>query len=61
MAEIDADEIRKRSYELWQQAGYPSGQQDAFWFEAERQLIDEAIARTPEIAVIDDIIKPLIP
>jgi Protein of unknown function (DUF2934) len=34
---------RLRAYHLWEQAGYPEGRADEFYFEAERQL--QPIAR----------------
>ena len=32
------EQIRERAHLLWQAAGEPEGQQDRFWFEAEREL-----------------------
>jgi len=34
----DSDEIRRRAYELYEQAGRPEGQQDEFWYKAEREI-----------------------
>lgn len=31
-------EVRARAYELWEQAGRPSGQDQEFWFRAEGEL-----------------------
>jgi hypothetical protein len=33
------EEIKRRAYELWQAAGEPEGDADAFWYEAENDLI----------------------
>ena len=33
-------QIRARAYELWEQAGRPSGRDWDFWLEAERQIRD---------------------
>jgi len=35
------DEIRIRAHQLWTEAGKPTGQDDAFWRQAEQQLKDE--------------------
>ena len=34
-------QVRARAYELWEQAGRPTGRELEFWLEAERQLEDE--------------------
>jgi hypothetical protein len=31
-------QVRARAYELWEQAGRPSGRELEFWLEAERQM-----------------------
>lgn len=33
--------VRARAYELWEQAGQPTGRDLDFWLEAERQIEDE--------------------
>jgi DUF2934 family protein len=33
--------VRKRAYQLWEDAGKPAGQQDHFWLEAEKQIMQE--------------------
>jgi hypothetical protein len=38
MAKPTDEQIRERAHLLWQAAGEPEGQQDRFWFEAEREL-----------------------
>ena len=35
------DDIRRRAYLMWESAGYPTGQHDFFWQEAERQILAE--------------------
>jgi hypothetical protein len=34
-------EVRARAYELWDQAGRPSGRDQEFWFRAEDELQDK--------------------
>ncbi len=34
-------EIRERAYALWEQAGSPEGQEEAFWNSAEKALNEE--------------------
>jgi hypothetical protein len=36
------DQIRTRAHELWEIAGRPTGRDDEFWHEAERELKDGA-------------------
>jgi DUF2934 family protein len=36
-----ARKIRTRAYQLWEQAGRPSGRDWEFWFEAERQIRED--------------------
>lgn len=38
---IDDDHIRQRAYELWELAGNPDGDPEAFWHQAREQLIAE--------------------
>jgi hypothetical protein len=33
-------EIRKRAYELWKDAGEPQGQMDQLWYKAEKELLE---------------------
>lgn len=47
-------QIRRRAYELWQKEGFPSGKDDEFYLQAEKDLsgeekanpISERVART---------------
>jgi len=32
------EQIRTRAHQLWETAGRPEGREDAFWYEAEREL-----------------------
>ena len=39
MTHSTEDEIRRRAYELWKAAGRPDGRSDAFWNQAEIDLL----------------------
>ena len=45
MPGLSEEDIRTRAYELWRAAGEPNGRMDAFWYEAEKQLLAERSAR----------------
>ncbi|WP_454619404.1 DUF2934 domain-containing protein [Bradyrhizobium cenepequi] len=48
---IDEQVIRARAYRLWEAAGSPKGEEERFWYEAERQLKEEQIQhelKTPD-------------
>ena len=38
MAQPTEEQIRKRAFELWEQAGKPEGREDDFWNQAQREL-----------------------
>ena len=38
MAQPTEEQIRKRAFELWEQAGKPEGREDEFWNQAQREL-----------------------
>ncbi|MGY8679392.1 DUF2934 domain-containing protein [Bradyrhizobium sp. UFLA05-153] len=38
MAHPTEEQIRKRAFELWEQAGKPEGREDEFWQQAQREL-----------------------
>lgn len=38
MAHPTEEQIRKRAFELWEQAGKPKGREDEFWQQAQREL-----------------------
>lgn len=38
MAHPTEEQIRKRAFELWEQAGNPEGHEDEFWHQAQREL-----------------------
>ncbi len=40
---VGEDEIRQRSYEIWQREGHPSGMDAAHWFRAKAELEAEAL------------------
>ena len=37
-AQPTEEQIRKRAFELWEQAGKPEGREDEFWNQAQREL-----------------------
>jgi hypothetical protein len=41
MAGLSEQDIRSRAYELWKAAGEPIGTMDAFWYDAEKELLAE--------------------
>ena len=47
MPKPSEDQIRTRAHQLWEAAGKPDGQDQEFWTEAERQLVEDA-ANNPE-------------
>jgi hypothetical protein len=42
MANPNEKEIKKRAYELWEEAGKPEGREDEFWQLAEQELRNES-------------------
>jgi hypothetical protein len=44
-------DIRARAYQLWEQAGCPEGRDKEFYFQAERELRDEAWRALPADAM----------
>ena len=46
----DQNEIARRAYLLWEQAGRPPGQHLRFWLEAEGQVLATAVAAQPPAA-----------
>jgi hypothetical protein len=38
MAKPNEDLIRKRAWEIWEEHGCPSGRDEEFWFQAEREF-----------------------
>jgi hypothetical protein len=45
MADPTEQEIRQLAFQLWQQAGKPEGKSDAFWYQAEKELLREESER----------------
>ena len=41
MAGLTEEDVRKRAYEIWKGAGEPNEKMDAFWYEAEKELLAE--------------------
>ncbi|MBR1153617.1 DUF2934 domain-containing protein [Bradyrhizobium sp. JYMT SZCCT0428] len=41
MADLTEDKIRRRAFELWKEAGEPSGMMETFWYRAERELLQQ--------------------
>jgi hypothetical protein len=37
MSDYNENEISKRAYELWENAGKPDGRDSEFWFQAEKE------------------------
>ena len=48
--------IRRRAYELWEQAGCPEGRSDEFWHAARAELKDERAGRE---ALVDELGPPI--
>ncbi|TYL86704.1 DUF2934 domain-containing protein [Bradyrhizobium rifense] len=45
MSGLSEDDIRARAYQLWRDAGEPSGKMDTLWYDAEKQLLAERSAQ----------------
>jgi hypothetical protein len=41
MHHIEENRIRDRAYQLWEDAGQPQDREQEFWFQAERELVEE--------------------
>jgi hypothetical protein len=41
MRTLTEQDIRTRAYKLWKDAGQPNIKMDAFWYRAEKQLLQE--------------------
>lgn len=60
MSHVEEYRVRDRAYQLWDDAGQPEGREQEFWFEAERELIEEDEVDTDrEASVIN--LPPLMP
>jgi len=56
MSEKD-EEIRRRAYRLWEEAGMPEGRSDQFWLAAETEIlgkVDESIPFDPFESPIEE-------
>jgi hypothetical protein len=50
------EEIRTRAFHLWKSAGEPDGKMDRFWYQAEKQLLNErAAAGDPPPGMTDNL------
>ncbi|MVT71028.1 DUF2934 domain-containing protein [Bradyrhizobium pachyrhizi] len=45
MRTLTEQDIRTRAYKLWQAAGEPRSKFDAFWYQAEKELLKERTAQ----------------
>lgn len=51
-SDLKEQTIRELAYELWQRSGSPRGEEDHFWYEAERMLrAEEGIAASEKSKV----------
>ena len=48
MAKPTEDQIRKRAQEIWEETHRPTGRDDEFWFQAEKEL-NEGLAHEPTV------------
>jgi hypothetical protein len=48
MARVPVIEIVRRAYKIWEAAGKPDGKDDEFYFQAERELVEE-LGRSAEL------------
>ncbi|WP_074127206.1 DUF2934 domain-containing protein [Bradyrhizobium sp. NAS96.2] len=46
MRSLTEQNIRTRAYRLWQAAGEPNIKFDAFWYQAEKELLEERTRET---------------
>ncbi|TWB89954.1 DUF2934 family protein [Bradyrhizobium macuxiense] len=46
MRSLTEQNIRTRAYKLWQAAGEPNIRFDAFWYQAEKELLEERTRET---------------
>ena len=42
------ERIRKRARQIWEENGRPTGRDQEFWFQAERELQEEELKETPD-------------
>jgi hypothetical protein len=41
--------IRERAYHLWNDAGRPEGDADAFWLSAQREILTESLSQVANV------------
>lgn len=44
------EKIRRRAQNIWEDNGRPTGRDEEFWFQAERELQEEELKETPDDA-----------
>ena len=54
MAYPTDEHIRVRAHELWEQAGKPEGQDEAFWHLAERDLQEQEQSGNSQSAIVPE-------
>jgi hypothetical protein len=48
LAKPTEEKIRKRAREIWEENGRPTGRDEEFWLQAERELQEEELKETPD-------------
>lgn len=48
LAKPTEEKIRKRAREIWEDNGRPTGRDEEFWLQAERELQEEELKETPD-------------
>lgn len=46
MSGLTEEAIRTRAYQLWKAAGEPHGNMDSFWYQAEKELLNQRSSRS---------------
>lgn len=60
MHHIEENRIRDRAYQLWEDAGQPEDREQEFWYQAERELVEEdEVDLSAEASVLD--LPPVVP
>lgn len=60
MHHIEENRIRDRAYQLWQDAGQPEDREQEFWYQAERELVEEdEVDLSAEASALD--LPPVVP
>ncbi|MBN9332850.1 DUF2934 domain-containing protein [Devosia sp.] len=57
---IEENRIRDRAYQLWEDAGQPDDREQEFWYQAERELVEEdEVDLSAEASALD--LPPVVP